>query len=193
MSAQGVVIHQSYNPAENIKIQLRTSENIYGTSKNIWYHPENSWGPITDNLVQFDEDFKSLTEKWCPVGIGYVRPDQFLDHLTVIKIHCVSFPPKFCIWSWYWYWGMDNVIMLDPLQIRDERPSSHKYCSASVRPPNVTCRTRHPTWSLETIQIIFEHLVLICISNHPWKAILQWFIFGIVQKKHFAFEHFVEP
>ena len=24
---------------------------------------------------------------WGPVGIGYVRPDQFLDHLTVIKRH----------------------------------------------------------------------------------------------------------
>ena len=24
--------------------------------------------------------------QWGPVGIGYVRPDQFLDHLTVIKI-----------------------------------------------------------------------------------------------------------
>ena len=24
--------------------------------------------------------------QWGPVGIGYVRPDQFLDHLTVIKM-----------------------------------------------------------------------------------------------------------
>ena len=40
-----------------------------------------------DNLVQFEEDFNSRTEKWRwgPVGIGYVRPVQFLDHLTVIK------------------------------------------------------------------------------------------------------------
>ena len=28
-----LVIHQSYNPAENNRKQLRTSENIYGTSK----------------------------------------------------------------------------------------------------------------------------------------------------------------
>ena len=66
--------------------QLRTSENIYGTSKNIWYHPENNWGPIIDNLVQFEEDFNTQTEMldggWW-VG-GYLRPDKFLDHLTVI-------------------------------------------------------------------------------------------------------------
>ena len=44
--AQGVTIYQSYNPAKNIGKQLRISESIYGTSKNIWYHPENNWGPI---------------------------------------------------------------------------------------------------------------------------------------------------
>ena len=45
-----------------------------------------------DNLVHFEEDFNSWTEKWRwssgvqwgPVGIGYIRPVQFLDHLTVI-------------------------------------------------------------------------------------------------------------
>ena len=43
-----------------------------------------------ENLVQFEEDFNSGTKKWVgwggPVGIGYVRPVQFLDHLTVIII-----------------------------------------------------------------------------------------------------------
>ena len=57
-----MVIHQSYNPAENIGKQLSTSENTYGTYKNIWYHPENNWGPIIDNLVQFEEDFNTYTE-----------------------------------------------------------------------------------------------------------------------------------
>ena len=43
------------------------------TSKNIWYHPENNWGPIIDNLVQFEEDFNSQTEKWSgPVQSGPV-------------------------------------------------------------------------------------------------------------------------
>ena len=51
MSAQGVVIHKSYNPAENIGEQLRTSENI------------NNWGPIIDNLVQFEEDFNSWNDE----------------------------------------------------------------------------------------------------------------------------------
>ena len=43
-----------------------------------------------DNLVQFEEDFNSRTKKWVVVwwdGVGlggYLRPDQFLDHLTVI-------------------------------------------------------------------------------------------------------------
>ena len=41
-----------------------------------------------DNLVQFEEDFNSRTKKlrWDGVGSGcYLRSDQFLDHLTVIK------------------------------------------------------------------------------------------------------------
>ena len=62
--AEGAVIHQSYNPTENIGKQLRTSENISRTSKNIWYHPENNCGPIIDNLAQFEEDFNSPTKKW---------------------------------------------------------------------------------------------------------------------------------
>ena len=41
-----------------------------------------------DNLVQFEEDFNSGTKKlrWSSPGSGcYLRPVQFLDHLTVIK------------------------------------------------------------------------------------------------------------
>ena len=40
-----------------------------------------------DNLVQLEEDFYSQTKKWVvrSGGDGYLRPDQFLDHLTVIK------------------------------------------------------------------------------------------------------------
>ena len=69
----------------------KTSENSWEhwkTSKIIWYHPENNWGPIIDNLVQFEEDFNSRTKKLRYGGvdwIGYLRPVQFLDHLTVIK------------------------------------------------------------------------------------------------------------
>ena len=38
-------------------------------------------------MVQFEEDFKSRTEKSWSGGVdGYLRPDQFLDHLTVIII-----------------------------------------------------------------------------------------------------------
>ena len=38
------------------------------------------------SLVQLEEDFNSRTEKWFGgVGVGgYLRPDKFLDHLTVI-------------------------------------------------------------------------------------------------------------
>ena len=71
-----------------VTTQLKTSENSWEhrkTSKIIWYHPENNWGPIIDNLVQFEEDFNSRTEMWSGPD-GYLRPDQFLDHLTVIKI-----------------------------------------------------------------------------------------------------------
>ena len=56
--------------------QLKTSENSWEhrrTSEIIWYHPENNWGPIIDNLVQFEEDFNSQTEKWSgPVQSGPV-------------------------------------------------------------------------------------------------------------------------
>ena len=74
-----------------VTTQLKTSENSWEhrkTSKIIWYHPENNWGPIIDNLVQFEEDFNSRTKKLRSGGvdwIGYLRPVQFLDHLTVIK------------------------------------------------------------------------------------------------------------
>ena len=40
-----------------------------------------------DNLVQFEEDFNNRSEMWWGGGVkGYLRPDQFLDHQTVIKI-----------------------------------------------------------------------------------------------------------
>ena len=29
------------------------------TSKIIWYHPENNWGPFIENLVKLEEDFNS--------------------------------------------------------------------------------------------------------------------------------------
>ena len=78
---------------------MKTSENNWEhrkTSKIIWHHPKNNWGPIIDDLVQFEEDFISRTKKlsggvgWGGVGIGYVRPVQFLDHLTVIIIWIVE-------------------------------------------------------------------------------------------------------
>ena len=81
MSAQGVVIHKIYNPAENIGNSWEHRK----TPKIIWYHPKNNWGPIIDDLVQFEEDFNSRAEMWSGPD-GYLRPDQFLDHLTVIKI-----------------------------------------------------------------------------------------------------------
>ena len=46
--------------SENIGKQLRTWE----TPKIILYHPENNRGPLIDNLVHFEEDFNSPTEKW---------------------------------------------------------------------------------------------------------------------------------
>ena len=41
---------------------------------------------LIDDLVHFEEDFNSQTEMWSggPVRSGYLRPVQFLDHLTVI-------------------------------------------------------------------------------------------------------------
>ena len=65
MTAQGVVIHKSHNPAENIGEHQKTS-------KIIWYHPDNNWGPLIQNLVQFEEDFNSGTKKW----VGWGGPDR---------------------------------------------------------------------------------------------------------------------
>ena len=54
-----------------VAAQLKTSENSWEhrkTFKIIWYHPENNWGPIIDNLVQIEEDFNSRTKKWVRWG-----------------------------------------------------------------------------------------------------------------------------
>ena len=66
MSAQGVVMHCTGSDSIKVTTQLKTSENSWEhrkTSITIWYHPENNWGPIIDNLVQFEEDFNSRTKK----------------------------------------------------------------------------------------------------------------------------------
>ena len=61
-------VHKSYNPAENIRKQLKNS----GKSKIIWYYHENNWGgPVIDNFVQLEEDFNSLTKELrVLVGMG---------------------------------------------------------------------------------------------------------------------------
>ena len=64
-----MVIHKISNPAENIRKQLRTSK----TAKIIRYHPENNWGPIIDNLVQFEEDLNNRTKKWVVVRAQWDR------------------------------------------------------------------------------------------------------------------------
>ena len=54
-----------------VTTQLKTSKNSWEhwqTSKIIWYHPENNWGPIIDNLVQLEKDFNSHAEMWYRVG-----------------------------------------------------------------------------------------------------------------------------
>ena len=64
-------LHRGWSSIK-LPTQLKTSENSWEhrrTSEIIWYHPENNWGPIIDNLVQFEEDFNSRTKKWV-VGWG---------------------------------------------------------------------------------------------------------------------------
>ena len=71
---------------------MKTSENNWEhrkTSKIIWHHPKNNWGPIIDDLVQFEEDFISRTKK---LSGCYLRPVQFLDHLAVITMMAWYFP-----------------------------------------------------------------------------------------------------
>ena len=68
--------HASHGGWLSIKVitQLKTSENSWEhrkTSKIIWYHPENNWRPIIDNLVQFEEDFNSRTKKLVRSGPGW--------------------------------------------------------------------------------------------------------------------------
>ena len=82
--AQGVVMHKSYNQAENIRKQQRTSENSWlhrKTSKIIWYHPENNWGPIIDSLVQFEEDSNSRTKKW----VGWIGLDRLFQTTPISR------------------------------------------------------------------------------------------------------------
>ena len=40
-----------------------------------------SYQKVIISLVQFEQDFNTRTKMF-----GYIRPDQFLDRLTVIKI-----------------------------------------------------------------------------------------------------------
>ena len=70
----GYALHRGFK----VTTQLKTSENSWKhwkTSKIIWYHPENNWGPIIDNLVQFEEDFNGRIEKWSS-GVGVDRLSQ---------------------------------------------------------------------------------------------------------------------
>ena len=99
---RGVFIHKSYNPAKNITKQLRTSENSWEhrkTPKIIWYHPENNWGPLIENLVQFEEDFNSAQCAVCKVrchcifyGPGIRYSDIFgapgIRYSVIIKLPC---------------------------------------------------------------------------------------------------------
>ena len=67
MCAQGVVMHCTGSDSIKVTTQLKTSENSWEhrkTPKIIWYHPENNWGPLIDDLVHFEEDFNSQTEMW---------------------------------------------------------------------------------------------------------------------------------
>ena len=54
---------------------LKRSDIILRTTKT---HPE------LNSLVQLEQDFNTYAKKSRVVKIGYLRPDQFLDHLTVI-------------------------------------------------------------------------------------------------------------
>ena len=129
---------------------LRTSENSWEhrkTSKIIWYHPMNNWGPIIDNLVQFEEDFNSRTEMWWSGGdrIGYVRPDQFLDHLTVMKsCHC-GFLMASCIL---------HLVEFGPIWFpteafdRDEISTLHKGVPQNVRTGGATARKQYKRHTL---------------------------------------------
>ena len=71
MCAQGVVMHCTGSDFIKVTTQMKTSEINWEhrkTPKIIWYHPENNWGPLIDDLVQFEEDFNSRTKK--SVGWG---------------------------------------------------------------------------------------------------------------------------
>ena len=75
MCAQGGFMHCTGSDSIKVTTQLKTLENSWEhrkTSKIIWYHHENNWGPVIDTLVQFEKDFNSRTEKsriydwmWC--------------------------------------------------------------------------------------------------------------------------------
>ena len=58
---------------------LRTSENTYGTTENIWPHSENNWEPIIDSLNKISKFILKCCMEWD----DYLRPNQFLHHLMI--------------------------------------------------------------------------------------------------------------
>ena len=69
--AQGAVIHQCYNPTENIGKQLRTSENISRTSKK--------------HLISFWEQLRTHQIKFSSVWRGFQQSDQKVGRWRVIS------------------------------------------------------------------------------------------------------------
>ena len=64
----------------------KTSKNIYGTTENIWHHSENNWVLIIDSLNKTSKFIQKCRMGWD----GYLRPNQFLDHLIVINSMMLS-------------------------------------------------------------------------------------------------------
>ena len=107
MCAHGVVIHKSSNPAENIG---KTAENIGKHLKSSDIILRTTEDP--SQMIQFSLKRISTVGPKCgggPVGWGYLRPDQFLDHLTVIttfnssqifEIHPSTSMLKFLLTPW---------------------------------------------------------------------------------------------
>ena len=106
LCAHGVVIHKSSNPAENIRKQLRTLENI----KN---HLISSWEQLRTRHRYFSSVWRGLQQSdrkgvWFgPVGLSQTR--SFLDHLTVMttfnssqifEIHPSTSMLKFLLTPW---------------------------------------------------------------------------------------------
>ena len=152
MCAQGVVMHCTGSDSIKVTTQLKTSENSWEhrkTPKIIWYHPENNWGPIIYNLVQFEENFNSRTKKLRSGPVRGRHVDNFVadfwcfllaplkyqvlglgKHLTVSRLLWWFYTLRFPYSTWEY---ADNGVIYNPLVLRPDSCQVYEEDGVKIR------------------------------------------------------------